>query len=187
MQVALAIEILLMAPMRMGNLINLRLDQHVVRPGGTGGPVHLVVPGSETKNGEALEYPLPDETIALLDRYLTDFRSALAGPDSPWLFPARGGHRKAQETLSVQLVKAIKRHTGLDMTPHQFRHFAAKLLLDADPGNFETVRRVLNHRAMKTTTDFYTGLQTARAAAHYDTLLLKERDRLKKRPPGRRR
>ena len=80
-QIALAIELLLMAPMRMGNLINLRLDRHVVRPGGKHGPLHLVVPGTETKNGEEIEYPLPSESRELLEEYLKRFRPRLAPED----------------------------------------------------------------------------------------------------------
>jgi integrase len=177
-QVGLAIELLWMAPMRMGNLINLRLDRHVVRPGGTHGPVHLVVPGTETKNGEEIEYPLPTESRELLDEYLKKFHPTIAPAGSVWLFPSQGGQRKAQQTLSQQIVETVKERTGLRLTPHQFRHIAAKFLLDADPGNFEAARRLLGHRNMKTTTNFYTGLQTRRAAQHYDAILSQERERL---------
>lgn len=177
-QVGLAIELLWMAPMRMGNLINLRLDRHVVRPGGKHGPVHLVVPGTETKNGEEIEYPLPTESRELLDEYLKKFHPTIAPAGSVWLFPSQGGQRKAQQTLSQQIVETVKERTGLRLTPHQFRHIAAKVLLDADPGNFEAARRLLGHRNMKTTTNFYTGLQTKRAAQHYDAILSQERERL---------
>ena len=70
-QVALAVGLLLVAPMRIGNLVGLRLDRHVLRTGsGPGRRVLLVVPADEVKNGLDLTYPLPEETVGLLDRYL---------------------------------------------------------------------------------------------------------------------
>ncbi len=54
------------------------------------------------------------------------------------------------------------------LTPHQFRHLAAKLYLDQHPGNYEVVRRVLGHKSIKTTVNFYTGLETRAAVAHFD-------------------
>jgi integrase len=61
------------------------------------------------------------------------------------------------------------------MHPHLFRHAGAKLFLDANPGAYEVVRRVLGHRSLNTTTNFYTGLETARAVRHFDTTILRLR------------
>lgn len=182
MQIALAIEILLMAPMRSHNLIDLRLGRHVIRPGGPAGPVHLVVPGTETKAGEEVEYPLPAETQAVLDLYLRAYRPRLCRDDDPWLFPKTGGGRKAQATLSQQIKETILKKTGLVMTVHQFRHLAAKFLLEHQPGNFEGARQLLTHKNIKSTTNYYTGLQTPQAARHYDAFLQGERDRLRDTP-----
>ena len=46
------------------------------------------------------------------------------------------------------------------------------LYLESNPGGYETVRRVLGHKFMKTTTDFYTGLETRSAVRHYDRTIL---------------
>ena len=59
--------------------------------------------------------------------------------------------------------------------PHLFRHIAAKLYLDANPGSYEVMRRVLGHRSIETTTAFYTGLETAAAVRHFDATILKLR------------
>lgn len=174
-QVALVIEILLMAPMRMGNLIRLRIDQHVVRYGEI---IHLVLPGSETKNGEEIVYPLSGDSAALLDLYLRRYRPRLCDEICPWLFPTIGGKAKAQATLSQQIVETIRKRTGLALTPHQFRHLAAKLLLDQQPGNYEGARQLLTHRSLKSTTSFYTELQTPNAARQYDAMLQARRHEL---------
>ena len=62
------------------------------------------------------------------------------------------------------------------MTCHQFRHLAAKLILDANPGAYELVRQVLGHKNLKTTTNFYAGPSTKRAGRFYDDLLMKLRE-----------
>jgi hypothetical protein len=64
---ALAVELLTVAPMRAGNLVGLRLDQHLVRTrAGAGKTLHLVIPAGETKNGAPYELQLPVETERLL-------------------------------------------------------------------------------------------------------------------------
>lgn len=174
-QIGLAIEILLMAPMRMGNLSQLRIDQHVT---GYGEELHIVLPGSETKNGEEVVYPLKGESMDLFDLYLRRYRPRLAGEDCVWLFPNIRGSRKVQETLSHQIKKTILDETGLTITPHQFRHLAAKLLLDNQPGNYEGARQLLTHRSLKSTTNFYTELQTKNAAREFDQMLHEKRQKL---------
>ena len=37
------------------------------------------------------------------------------------------------------------------LSSHQFRHLSAKVLLDAEPGNFETVRQLLGHKSRRQT------------------------------------
>ena len=57
----------------------------------------------------------------------------------------KGGGLKTQETLSQQIIETIADHVGIHMTPHQFRHFAATLYLEARPEDFETVEILLGH------------------------------------------
>lgn len=174
-QIGLTVEILLMAPMRMKNLSQLRIDQHVTR---YGDELHIVLPGSETKNGEEVVYPLKGESKDLFELYLRRYRPRLAGEDCIWLFPNNRGTQKTQETLSHQIKRTIREETGLTITPHQFRHLAAKLLLDEQPGNYEGARQLLTHRSLKSTTNFYTELQTKNAAREFDQMLHAKREKL---------
>jgi integrase len=131
MQLAVAIEILLKAPMRSINLIGLRLDRHILRPRGPGGVVHVRLDATETKAKRAQEFELAGESRILFDRYLAAFRPILADVDCPFLFPGADRRTaKAQSTLAKQIVDAIARHVGVHMTIHQFRHFCAALLLE---------------------------------------------------------
>jgi site-specific recombinase XerC len=78
--------------------------------------------------------------------------------------------------LKERVQKTIKDRTGLDINPHLFRHLAAKIHLDQHPGEYETVRRVLGHRSIATTTSYYTGLEVTQALKHYDQTILGYRD-----------
>jgi len=73
---AVAIELLVMAPLRMRNLTTLDIEQNLVRPG-QGRALHIVIGGEEVKNGEPLDYPLPLESVDLLERYISEFRPHL--------------------------------------------------------------------------------------------------------------
>ena len=173
-QRAAAIEILLMAPLRLGNLTRLDLEQNLIRPG-RGRELHIVIEAAEVKNREPLDYPLPPPSIALIEAYVKEFRPRLASPGCTALFPGRWGGPKGEDTLRGQITETVHAYTGMMMHPHLFRHAAAKLYLDANPGGHEIVRRVLGHRSIDTTTTYYSGLETAAAVRHYDTAILRRR------------
>ena len=90
-------------------------------------------------------------------------------------FPGQGGRAKHDRVLAKQITVTIREHTGLDVHPHLFRHLGAKLHLDANPGQYELVRRVLGHRRLDTTVGFYAGTETAAAVRHFDQQILKLR------------
>jgi site-specific recombinase XerD len=169
---AVAIELLLMAPLRVENLAMLDLEQHLLRPSRTSNLMHIIIPGKHVKNHDELEYPLPAASIALLQRYLQHYRPSLALPGSTALFPALDGGAKTGQILGQGLSKRIFKHTGLRVNPHLFRHIAAKFYLGEHPGGYEAMRRVLGHRSIATTTSFYTGLETAAAVRHFDKTIL---------------
>jgi integrase len=145
-QKALVHEILINAPMRFGNLVGLNIHRHIKRiENGRSVRIILAIPEFEVKNGEYLEYELPAHAIRLLDDYLETYRPILQkGEDAGWLFPgAIEGRHKNEVTLREQLCKAVKKHTGLIVNPHLYRHVAAFFYLQANPGDYETVRRLL--------------------------------------------
>ena len=94
-QIALAIQILLIAPMRLANLAALNLEQNVVRVSGTEPTYHLVIPPEEVKNEEPLEYPVPKVVNEMLRTYLAVSRPRLVPTASRWLFPGESdGHKR---------------------------------------------------------------------------------------------
>ena len=170
----------------VSNLIAIRVGHEIIRPGGNGQPYRLVFEPADTKNAELIEFKLPVEVSDMIDDYLQDYRPRLTQPANAYLFPARSLEHKAQATLSQQLQEQLLDRLGFKMTPHQFRHLSAWLYLRRHPGDFVTVQKLLGHRNIKTTINFYTKLDTATAAQHYDALIAEERDKLDPSPPPRR-
>lgn len=171
-ELGIAIRLLTIAPVRMQNLAAIRLGTNLVRPGGPGTPFTLIFPGYDVKNGLDLEFELDHETTVLIDEYVHDHRPhLLRGRNHDYLFPGKQRDCKGSQTLSEQISKRLWKHLGLQVTPHQFRHAAAALILMREPGNYELVRRVLGHRNIQTTINFYVGLETLAATRRFGEIV----------------
>ena len=163
-QLAIAILILIWAPVRMQNLASIRIGINLVRPGGPGTPYMLVFPDYDVKNGVPLEFAFDETITAKIDEYIYQHRPQLMrGYNHDWLFAGDNEEHKVTNCLSEQISERLWKELGLKITPHQFRHAAAYIILKADPGNYELVRRVLSHRNIETTRNFYIGLETLEA------------------------
>jgi integrase len=170
MQIAVAIAILRYAPVRIANLAGLRLNEHLVRPGGLRSLWQIDIPAPLVKNGEPIVHELPHRTTVLVDRYIQHFRPSLAEAGNPYLFPVRA-KCKRPALLSRQIREAIADWVGIDMTAHQFRHAAARLMLQHSPGAFAAVAQLLGHRDTQTAVAYYTGIDTLSAGRHFDAIL----------------
>lgn len=177
-QLALTIELLLNAPIRMENLINLEFDRHLIKTGGPGDPCHLVLAAHETKNGQPLEFCLSDRLSTMLDEYQKHYLKLLSHHPDRYLYPGQNGGHKSPSTLSQALENIISKHTGIKITPHQFRHLAGMLYLDANPGHYEVVRQLLGHKNLKTTVQFYASLNSRQAQRLHDRVIATTRERL---------
>jgi len=165
---AIATAILLNIPLRAANLAGLRLDRHIQF---VGDRTFLSIPAEETKNAVAIEVELPPRFTRLLRTYIHDYRPFLVGAPSPWLFPGENGARRPSGGFGQQMKGFIAREAGVEMTPHQFRHLAAKLFLDRHPDGYETVRRLLGYKSLETTMRYYRELEAVVAGKRYATLL----------------
>lgn len=170
-QKAVAVELLLAAPMRIGNLVKLRTDQHLHWPSGSERLMYVTIPGCEVKNGHELAFALSRHTTDLIDQYLSRFRPRLVDGANPWLFPGVSGGHKNVFALSSQIQGTVFDWTGLRLTPGQFRHLVAKLIIDAEPGAYELVRLLLGHRRLQTTIWTYKAIEVGDGMARYDRIL----------------
>ncbi|WP_339853698.1 site-specific integrase [Roseovarius nubinhibens] len=171
---AAAFSILLSCPMRAKNLASLDLERHILtHRKGTHTIYTLRIAGREVKNKEPIEVQLNPGNSRLLHTYITTFRPQISSVLGSALFPKTGdGTPRAPSNLSSDLKYLIYRETGLVVNVHLFRHIAAKLYLNAHPGDYETVRRLLKHKKLQTTIDFYAELSNQWAHDRYDVAVL---------------
>jgi integrase len=177
-QSAVGLEVLLMIPLRSQNFAQLHLDDNILRTRARRQEVvHVYIPADKVKNELPIEAELPTDSVKLLDLYLEHFRPILTAKPSRYLFPnSKGGH-KAQNTLAAQITKFIWRKCGIRINLHLFRHFAATHYLADNPGDYGTMKGVLNHTSVDTTTRNYCGTETAAAVRHFDRHVLRLRER----------
>ncbi|PVE21708.1 hypothetical protein DC522_24975 [Microvirga sp. KLBC 81] len=164
-QIAVAIAILTVAPVRIGNLAATKLDQHLLRIGGPKGLFWLRYEAHEVKNHVDLDFMFDAELTALVTEYIEVHRPVLLrGSNERWLFPGvTNGRFKAPHLLSAQIRNMVEQRTGLRVTAHQFRHVAAAMLLKKFPGNYPLVAKVLGHKGTATSMNNYIGLETLEA------------------------
>ena len=106
---------------------------------------------------------------------VTTYRPLLSHHAGDALFPrASEGEPRRQGNLGQALSDKIKRETGLTLNAHFFRHFAAFLFLCQRPGEYETVRRLLGHKTLQTTMDFYAEMTSKAAHDRYDEEVLQK-------------
>jgi integrase len=175
-QIAVAVAILTSAPVRAANLASIRLGENLIKSGGPDAPYLLVFPHYDVKNRVDLEFELDDFVTAVIDEYVHDYRPILMrGRTEDWLFPAGTGGFKDAHFLGIQVTERIQKVTGVRITLHQYRHAAAAVYLKEHPGDYETVRRFLGHRNIRTTINFYCGLETTQATRLLGEVVRKHR------------
>jgi hypothetical protein len=76
-QVAVAIAILSVAPLRLANLTAIRLGTNLIKPGGPGSDYWLTFPDHGVKNRVKIDYPLKEDVTRLIDKYVHTFRPTL--------------------------------------------------------------------------------------------------------------
>jgi integrase len=170
------VELLLMKPMRIGNLAGLDLERNILRTRSRGrGLVHLVVSDKEVKNAVRIEAVLPSVTVKLLDLYIERYRPLLMRCPSSFLFPNTSGGPKSRNMLGLQITKFVRRECGLQVNAHLFRHIGAAHYLNNHPGEYGLVQLVLGHTSEETTKRAYCGTETAAAMRHFDEHVLRLR------------
>ncbi len=155
-QTALAIAILLVAPIRLGNLLHLEMDKHLVYAmPNRRGQLRLVLEGFEVKNGQDQQFIIKGRTREILELFIKRYLVELFNRATTKIFPGDVGGFKHEVTLRWQIMKAIRGHVGVEMNPHLFRHFAAANILRKNPEAFPMVSFILGHKSMQTAKDFY--------------------------------
>jgi integrase len=170
-QAALAIGILCYMPLRLQNLAALAFDIHLFMHEGARAISTLELPAHEVKNGTEHAFDIPLHIAKMLIAYRDRFAPQIIGHRPKQLFVNVDGAPKNQAAVAGLIMNYLRRRAGIVLTPHQFRHLSAKVILDADPGGFETAKQVLGHKSIKTTVGAYAGIDSRRAARRHQYLV----------------
>jgi integrase len=174
-QLAVAIAIEAVAPVRLENLTSIRQEANLNKPDGPDSNYWLHFAPEDVKNTVRLQFVFKEYLTQLIDEYVQDFwPTLLRGRKEDYLFPGLRKGAKGKVSFSGQISKLIYKQTGLRMTVHQFRHAAGAIILKNRPGEFELVRQILGHRRIATTMRCYVGLETIQASEIFTNMVVGE-------------
>jgi integrase len=171
-ELATATAVLLNIPIRIRNLTGLQPDRHLQT---FGDRTFLSISSDETKNRVPINAELSVRSAGQLEIYVRQHRPLLLDTASNWLFPGENGRQRQPGSFGQQITAFVAKEAGVVITPHQFRHLAAKLYLDEHPNGFEIVRQLLGHKSIETTMRYYRELEAALASKRYAAVLEKLR------------
>jgi integrase len=170
-QAALAVGTLCYAPLRLQNLAALTFDVHLFIHEAPGAISSLELSAGEVKNRRELAFDIPPHLAKMLIEYRNRIAPKVIGKRPDRLFVKADGTPKNQWSVAWLIRTYLKRRAGIVLSSHQFRHLAAKVVLDREPGNFETPRELLGHKNQQTTVNAYIGISSRRAARHHQRLV----------------
>jgi integrase len=183
-QAALAIGIELYMPIRIQNLVTLEFERHLFIRTGRGAKSTLELSNGEVKNNIDIAFDIPPRIVEMLVEYRERVAPKIIGERPARLFVNVDGTPKVGQALGVLMTTYARKRAGITLTPHQFRHLSAKILLDDQPGGFETVKQLLVHKNLSQTVSAYAGIDSRRAGRHHHRLI---EEALSAQSPSRRR
>ena len=178
----LIIALLTLRPLRRGNFVNLTIGVDLIKT-----PVGWVVaiPGSASKNHDALEFDWPPALLEQLETYLSHYRSLLAACRNRW--QAEVGNRlwvssHGSPLTAMALYDIIRKRTrvafGKSLNPHLFRNAAATTLAIHDPAHVRLAAPLLGHRDFATTEQYYLQAHSLEAHRNFTDAVAELRDNL---------
>ena len=173
---ALAIEILLFVPLRRENLVGLHVDRDFIRSGPRQRITEILIQGSETKNGEIFHWGVADSIVELIELWMKNFHPVLAESDNRFVFPGAGGTSRDACEFGNYLGELVEREVGAEFNMHVARHFAVVRYLRKHPGQYAVVSKLLGHKDVRTTINFYCGLEAEAAARLVNKTVLDDRN-----------
>ena len=171
MLAAIAIALLTYIPLRSHNLVSLTFGTHLFLNDDVRATSTLELAGHEVKNGSELAFDIPPVVARMLIEYRDRVAPNIIGRRPERLFENVDGSPKSQAGVAWLISTNVYRRTGIEIAPHQFRHLSARVLLDAEPGNFEGAKQLLGHKSLRTTVAAYAGIDSRRAARHHQRLI----------------
>lgn len=176
----LIVALLAYRPVRLGNLANIRIGEHLVE---AGDGYKISFSAEETKQGKSLSFDLPQSLVPHVRRYIEVYRPALIA--AGW-HGASSGHllwisRDGGPLTSSAITELVKRRTkaafGAAINPHLFRDCAATTIATDEPGRAHAIPGVLGHSSPATSERHYNQARMTEAAERYHHVIEKHRRR----------
>jgi integrase len=167
LQSAIAIEIFIQCPMRIGNLASLDTERHL-RWINDKRSLRLIIefPANEVKNDKPLRYELTDASAQMVKDYIDRAKPTLCSEPTTAMFPKMNGATRIPGDLSHQIKRHCFMETGLTMNAHLFRSLAGKIHNHVCPGDAATISHVLGDK-IGTVMRAYTQFEQKSALDHY--------------------
>ncbi|MEH6633453.1 MAG: tyrosine-type recombinase/integrase [Halopseudomonas aestusnigri] len=150
-QEAIAVMLLFIRPLRREDLVSLHLrDDFSEKPLSNGYVSKFEF--FTRKTGAPVVLTLKSEASRYLKLYLKFYLPIIArGISTDWVFPGQGCRAPVDPSnFSNRVTRAIKRHVGVKMNMHLFRHLMATLLIKEDERNISLVTETLCHSSEMT-------------------------------------
>ena len=179
---ALALGILALRPIRLKNLAQLTLSEHLTFDGSRW---QCSFSGCETKDKKPLHFALPTdvEFVTRFERYLTVHRPSLlrdqhnTAQSSPasqltgplWVSTRRT--RMSQQSLYWNTCRISERLFNVRLTPHLMRDCAASAMSSDAPEYILAAARILGHSTLSTTIGHYEQSSMLAAGAHLNDFI----------------
>ncbi|WP_374015267.1 tyrosine-type recombinase/integrase [Phaeobacter sp. A36a-5a] len=174
----LAHDILLTRAPRSSNVIEARLDWIAFQDG----KAVISIPAPKVKGrkkGDA-DYVvrLGERASRLMRNYIDKIRPLLLQPgddDNPYLFPGQKGRQFTLNSpyrgLLKRVVRLLHQEVGVRINPHLYRHLVGWIWLKESMDNLPRVQRLLGHKSLQTTVEYYAELDDTLVMDGWQTFL----------------
>ena len=88
-----------------------------------------------------------------------------------YLFPSPDGGARSYSAMRDALGRSLRKHAGISLSPHLYRHIIAKIVVERHPELICDVSRRLGHASVNTTYQSYLGTEGPAASRRINELL----------------
>lgn len=189
--VAVAHDIMLARAPRSENLLAIELSWIGWRQD----KARIVVPSALVKHRDNsdldLVIPLGERQSRLLRLYIDELREKALMPGdekNPYLFPRQPGgvfvpnHYNAN--LLKRLCKRVHEVVGVKINPHLYRHLIGWMWLRDDTSRLPDVQKILGHKSLETTLDYYAEIDEEISLQHWNDFLNAKDEKKDKKKNG---
>ncbi len=150
---ALAVGFLAACPIRLGNLVMMRIDQHLIR---SKDGYRVRFTAEETKTGHPFSAPVADSLATYLDLFFDEHRpQLLSGGESSNVWITQYGQPMRSKNMHAAITRTTERAFGTSINPHLFRDCAATFVALEDPDHVGIAAPILGHIDPRATEKHY--------------------------------